>query len=311
MIWLVSQIRKLKIILLVAKKVLVLGGTGYLGSALIRQMNLEKIPHQSTTTHRNIDENGEEKKGVYLDFLDDLASKKALKILEKEEYSHIINLISQPKHTHLDSLSLRKICINSFSFAGTLAKKNNCPLLNFTTVHSKKVAPKNQYEKNHRLRNKLMSRERFLGNDFSNIVVPNVFGCFGADISRGKEYLLNSWINSAYSGDPIVVASLENQVREFMWIRDFTSEVMDMILGRKISQPEEWLTRNAIKLKFGEVLFALKTAFKECGRKEVEIFGGGYSNWMNDINSNSLNVRFMKQIICREIALRVQKNVPF
>jgi len=296
-----------------ANKVLVLGGGGYLGSALIRQMNLENIPHHYTTTHKNknIDNTKIVGEKIYLNFLDDLGAKKALKILEEEDYSCILNLISSPKNSSLGPSQLRKICIDSFYFAENLAKKNNCSLLNFTTVHSKKIGPKNQYERNHRLRNKLVSRKNFLGFNFFNIVVPNVFGLLGTEINRGNEYLLNSWINSANAGEKIIVKSLENQTRQFMWINDFTSEVIDIILGRNNILIDTCLARNSLHLKFSEVLFALKMAIQECKKKDIEIHGDGYSNWFDDVDSNSLNVRIVKQIISREIVLCGEHKCAF
>lgn len=287
-------------------KVLVLGGTGYLGSALIGQMKHENIAYHCTTTHANKDITKIAREIIYLNFLDDLGVKESIKILERENYSCILNLVSPPKNSSLSNSELRKVCVNSFYFAENLAKKNNCRLLNFTTVHSKKIGPKNQYERNHRLRNKLVSKQSSLGFDFFNIVVPNVFGILGPEINRGNEYLLNSWINSANAGEKIVVESLENQTRQFMWIKDFTSEVIDIIVRRKIISTDTYLARNALRLKFSEVLFSLKMAFKECEKKDIEIHGQGYSNWFEDVNSNSLNVGVIKQIISREIVLRGQ-----
>ena len=296
-----------------ANKVLVLGGTGYLGSALIGQMNLEKIPHHCTTTHaiKDIENTKIARDRIYLNCLDDLGAKEALKILEREDYSCILNLISSPKNSNLSPSQLRKISIGSFCLAENLAKKNNCSLLNFTTVHSKKIGPKNQYERNHLLRNKLVSRENSLGFNFFNIVVPNVFGLLGTEINRGNEYLLNSWINSANAGEKIVVESLENQTRQFMWIKDFTSEVIDIISSRNNILTDTCLARNSLNLKFSEVLFALKMAIKECKKKDIEIHGDGYSNWFDDVDSNSLNVRIIKQIISREIVLRGQHKFAF
>jgi nucleoside-diphosphate-sugar epimerase len=296
-----------------ANKVLVLGGTGYLGSALIGQMNLENIPHHCTTTHaiKEIENTKIVRDKIYLNFLDDLGVKEAIKILEREDYSCILNLISSPKNSNLTPSQLRKISIDSFCLAEDLAKKNKCSLLNFTTVHSKKTGSKNHYERNHRLRNKLVNKEESLGFEFFNIVVPNVFGLLGPEINRGNEYLLNSWINSANAGEKIIVYSLENQTREFMWIKDFTSEVIDIIVRRNKILKDTYLVRNTLKLKFSEVLCALKMAFKECKKKDIEIHGDGYSNWFDDIDSNSLNVRIVKQIISREIVLCGEHKCAF